>query len=59
MSKPPLKKVWGLWKQSALLVEQAIGYILQHMLDHRHDIRSIRRDVDRLIVHTKLPPEDK
>lgn len=69
MSAPKTPKVWSLWRQERLKTDQAIGYIIQNDLardqkiaeleqklnERDKTILNLRRDVDRLIVHTKLP----
>lgn len=52
-----------LWKTEQLLPETATGHLVQHLVkqhneleSQRRAIASLRADIDRLLAHTRLPP---
>ncbi|MEZ4862147.1 MAG: hypothetical protein R3C14_12595 [Caldilineaceae bacterium] len=51
MSTYPVKKLLDLWAQGRLTLEQAIGHILQRLLDHEARLRALEKAAG-------LPPQE-
>ena len=66
MATMPATELWRLWKQEQLTMEMSIGHIIQNLVaqqTHQESVQQtllkLRTDVDRLLVHTRLPPPTK
>ncbi len=41
-------KLWELWKLAEIKVEHVIGQIIQHVVTHDEELKSLRFEVNRL-----------
>ncbi len=41
-------KLWELWKLAEIKVEHVIGQIIQHVVGHDEELKSLRFEVNRL-----------
>jgi len=48
-----------LWKLENMQPEMAVGHILQNLVKLQTILVDLRADIDRLIAHTRLPPNAK
>lgn len=48
-----------LWTVEHIPSEMAVGHILQNLVKLQTMVGDLRADVNRLIIHTKLPPNAK
>ncbi len=48
MGKVALTKLWGLWRRAEIKIEHTVGQIIQHLLDHDNELKTLRQDVRRL-----------
>ncbi len=52
-------KLWELWKLAEIKVEHVIGQIIQHVVTHDEELKSLRFDVDRLKKQVAELSKDK
>ncbi len=46
------QEILKAWKQADMPMEMTLGHVVQNLV-------ILREDIDRLLVHTKLPPNPK
>ncbi len=48
MRKVTLTELGGLWRRAEIKMEHTVGQIIQHLLTHNDELKTLRQDVRRL-----------
>jgi len=54
-SAPPVAKLLSLWKRNELTVEQMVGYMVQHLVEHEKRLQQVEHLLTSSLKPTASP----